>query len=191
MPNYKITIEIRKPSYAQNKTVRNSIPRSLWNAVRDHVQQKSDFTCEICGVHEETNLEAHEIWGYDEERFLLILEDVQALCKLCHDMKHIHHVVHRTKDRKKREFVMNRLKNHFVKVNGCTEKDFLQHYHNQVAKSDPTPVNRSLEDMIEIRERKEREAFLNRQEWKFVIGEGVPFSEEIESALEKKGLLWG
>ncbi|MFZ0475249.1 MAG: hypothetical protein WAM18_07250, partial [Halobacillus sp.] len=122
MANFKLTIEIRKPSYAQNKTVRNSIPRSLWNSVRNHVLEQSDFTCEVCGCRDEENLQAHEDWEYDEEEFLLILKDIQSLCKSCHDLKHIQHAALRIKDRKKRSFVMQRLKKHFVRVNNCTEE---------------------------------------------------------------------
>ncbi|REJ10382.1 HNH endonuclease [Halobacillus trueperi] len=187
MSDFRLTIEIRKPSYAQNKTVRDSIPRSLWNSVRYHVLKKSDFKCQICGFHDEEKLHAHEVWEYDEEKFLLILKDIQSLCRSCHDLKHIHHVGHRSK---KNNFVMRNLKKHFMKVNECTEKGFRRHYRNQLAKSTAEPVKRSVEDLIEVREIREREAFLKEQDWKFVIGRDVPLANEIESKLDKKGLLY-
>ena len=190
MANFKLAIEIRKPSYAQNKTVRNSIPRSLWNSVRNHVLEQSDFTCEVCGCRDEENLQAHEVWEYDEEEFLLILKDIQSLCKSCHDLKHIQHAALRINDRNKRNFVMQRLKKHFVRVNNCTEEDFRYHYRNQLAKSNPSPVNRSLEDLIEIRELREREEFLKEQNWKFVIAENVPFATEIRLNLHHHDLLY-
>ncbi|MYL72412.1 hypothetical protein GLW00_16315 [Halobacillus litoralis] len=190
MSDYKLTIEIRKPSYAQNKTVRDSIPRSLWKAVRHHVLKKSDFQCQICGFHDEEKLHAHEVWQYDEEKYLLILNDIQPLCRSCHDLKHIHHVGHRTKAGNTSDFVMRNLKRHFIKVNDCTEKDFIRHYRNQLARSTTEPVRRSMEDLIEWRERIEKEAFLMAQDWKFVIGDNVPLASEIESNLDEKGLLY-
>ncbi|RDY69007.1 hypothetical protein DXT76_17025 [Halobacillus trueperi] len=187
MSDFRLTIEIRKPSYARNKTVRDSIPRSLWNSVRYHVLKKSDFKCQTCDFHDEKKLHAHEVWEYDEKKFLLILNDIQSLCRSCHDLKHIHHVGHRSK---KNNFVMRNLKKHFIKVNECTEKDFRRHYRNQLAKSTAEPVKRSVEDLIEVREIREREAFLKEQDWKFVIGRDVPLANEIESKLDKKGLLY-
>ncbi|SFG39134.1 hypothetical protein SAMN05216353_13936 [Halobacillus alkaliphilus] len=190
MSDFKLTIEIRKPSYAQNKTVRDSIPRSLWNSIRNHVHEKNDFTCQICGCRDEEKLQAHEVWKYDEEEFLLILKDIQSLCKSCHDLKHIQHAALRINDRNKRNFVMQKLMKHFIKVNNCTEEDFRNHYRNQLAKSNPSPVNRSLEDLIEIRELRAREEFLKAQNWKFVIADNVPFANEIKSNLHQKGLLY-
>ncbi|UOQ44933.1 hypothetical protein MUN89_02980 [Halobacillus salinarum] len=190
MSGFKLTMEIRKPVYAQKKTVREAIPRSLWNAVRNDIQSKSDFQCQICGRREEGKLQAHEVWDYDEEKFLLILQEIQALCKSCHDLKHIHHAARRTKDSKARALVMQKLKNHFMKVNACTEADFHRHYRNQVAKSETSLVARSLEDLIELRELREREAFLSEQKWRFVIAGNVPFAEQIKAELHKKGLLY-
>ncbi|WLR46468.1 hypothetical protein LC065_12895 [Halobacillus litoralis] len=85
---------------------------------------------------------------------------------------------------------MRNLKKHFKKVNGCTEKDFIRHYRNQLARSTTEPVKRSMEDFIEFRELREREAFLIAQEWKFVIGQHVPLADEMEAALDKIGLLY-
>lgn len=189
MSDFRLTIEIRKPSYAQNKTVRDSIPRSLWNSVRYHVLKKSDFKCQTCDFHDEEKLHAHEVWEYDEEKFLLILKDIQSLCWSCHDLKHIHHVGHRTKAGKTSDFVMRNLKRHFIRVNDCTEKDFIRHYRNQLAKSTIEPVKRSMEDLIEWRDLREKEAFLMEQDWKFVIENNVPLAGKIESNLDEKGLL--
>ena len=144
MSEFKLTIEIGKPAYAQKKTVRESIPRTLWNSVRQYVLATSDFTCQICGVRSEDKLHAHEVWEYDEDAYLLILREIQALCKSCHDLKHLHHAALRINDRKIRAFVMKKLKKHFMKVNDCTEKDFERHYRNQLAKSEKSFVNRSF-----------------------------------------------
>ncbi|MGP4078196.1 hypothetical protein [Halobacillus sp. K22] len=190
MQDFKLTIEIRKPSYAQNRTVRNSIPRSLWNSVRNHVHEKNDFTCQICGFRDEDKLQAHEVWEYDEGNFLLVLKDIQSLCKSCHDLKHIHHAVLRIKDRKKRDFVRQKLKKHFIRVNKCTENDFEKHYRNQLARSNEIPVNRSVEDLLETRKLRERNDFLNLQNWQFKIGKNVPFANEIKLNLNKKDLLY-
>ncbi|MBX0358491.1 hypothetical protein [Halobacillus sp. Nhm2S1] len=190
MSDLKLTIEIRKPSYAQHRTVRGSIPRTLWNRVRDHVLKENNDQCQICGRQDEKKLHAHEVWDYDEDKFLLILKEIQPLCRSCHDLKHIHHVGHRGNGNKTSNDVMRNLKKHFMKVNGCTEKDFVRHYRNQLAKSSLEPEKRSMEDLIELRNLREREEFLNEQDWKFVIGKGIPFTYEIEAQLLRKGLLY-
>ncbi|MCA0970695.1 hypothetical protein LCM20_08855 [Halobacillus litoralis] len=171
------------------KTVRDAIPRSLWNRVRGEVHLKSGGQCELCGTSGEEKLHAHEVWAYDEENFLLILTEIQSLCKACHDLKHFHHAVLRIKDRKRKERVMKKLKKHFMTVNDCTEKEFIRHYRNQLAKSGLDPAERSLEDLVDRREQLEREEFLMEQDWRFVIGEGIPFAEEIKLNLNGKGLL--
>ena len=190
MSEFKLTIEIGKPAYAQMKTVRDSISRALWNSVRKRVQETSDYTCQICGAYSEDKLHAHEVWEYDEDEYLLILREIQALCKSCHDLKHLHHAALRINDRKIRAFVMKKLKKHFMKVNDCTEKDFERHYRNQLAKSENSFVNRSSEDLLLERDLREREQFLNAQRWQFVIVENIPFSQEIKSQLLLKGLLY-
>ncbi|GEN52304.1 HNH endonuclease [Halobacillus faecis] len=190
MSDLKLTIEIRKPSYAQYKTVRDSISRTLWNRVRDDVLKENNHQCQICGRQDEKKLHAHEVWDYDEDKFFLILKEIQSLCRSCHDLKHIHHVGHRGNGKKTSDYVMRNLKKHFMKVNGCTEKDFIRHYRNQLAKSSPDTEKRSMEDLIELRKRREREEFLNEQDWKFMIGKGIPFTNEIETQLLRKGLLY-
>ncbi len=190
MSDFKLTIEIRKPSYAQEKTVRNSIPPSLWKTVRTYVQEVNGYKCQICDTYAGESLHAHEVWDYDEEKFLLILKEVQALCRSCHDLKHIHHAALRSKNGTKKNRVMQKLRKHFMRVNKCTEDDFSTHYRNQLAKNDPRPVKRSLEDLIELRELREREEFLRGQEWKFVLEESIPYKQEIASVLNKKGLLY-
>ncbi|MBA2175992.1 hypothetical protein H0266_13935 [Halobacillus locisalis] len=184
MDEFRLTIEIGKPSYAQYNTVREAIPRSLWNAVRNHVHERSGHMCEICGKHDPDNLHAHEVWDYDEEAFLLILKEIQSLCKSCHDLKHFHHAVLRIKDRKVRDRVMRKLKRHFMRVNDCTEKEFTRHYYNQLAKSEVEPDARSMEDLLEMNALRERQAFLMRQQWRFVVADQVPFADEIRSQLE-------
>lgn len=190
MKEFILTIEIRKPSYAQNKTVRDSINRSLWDAVRNQVYENSGFACDICGNQDKEKLHAHEVWSFDEERFLLILEDVQSLCKNCHDLKHVQHAVLRLEDRERRELVMKKLKKHFMNVNDCTAKDFERHYLNKLERSEEYPVARTSEDLVEIGERRAREAFLNAQKWRFIISETIPFAKEIEADLDAKGLLF-
>lgn len=187
MSDLKLTIQIKKPSYAQKKTVRNTIPRSLWDAVRSHVQEKNDYKCQICGYADAEKLQAHEVWGYDEEKFLLILEDVQALCRMCHDLKHYFHVALRIKDEDLRKRVMNDLRDHFMKVNNCNQDVLKEHLRERKFKQTSTFRNMSADEM---EAHIEREKFLKEQDWKFVIREEIPLSNEIKSVLKKKNRLF-
>jgi 5-methylcytosine-specific restriction endonuclease McrA len=187
--NLKLTIQTRLPKYAQHKNLRAVIPGSLWDKIRKKVYEEANFQCSICG-YSEGSLEAHEIWDFDEEKCLLILTDIKALCYLCHCTKHYHHAARRSTE------LAKKLKQHFIKVNECsieTWKDHLLEVRKQ--ESDlyrllHEPSLDGSEFVKHLKDFRKKEQYLSKQKWLYLIPEHIPYSEEIKQHLKRKSLLF-
>jgi hypothetical protein len=60
-----------------------------WDVIRKRVYLEAGHKCEICGgVGVRHPVECHEIWSYDDSTKIQKLELFQALCPLCHEVKH-------------------------------------------------------------------------------------------------------
>lgn len=94
--------------------LRSVLTPADWDRVRKAAYARAKWQCRICGA--KGRLEAHEQWRYDEENALQTLEDVLALCRNCHEVKHIS----RTQLMGKGAEAME----HFMRVNGCSQMDF-------------------------------------------------------------------
>ena len=133
MKKYKLDFEM-VPEECWYANLRSILTPSDWDKVRKDAYRRAGGKCRICGKGN-TRLEAHEKWSYDEERRLQKLEDVLALCKECHEVKHI-----------SRTQLMGRgveAMEHFQKVNGCSQMDF--HEALQEANEEYKKRNRSEE----------------------------------------------
>jgi hypothetical protein len=84
---YKLTIELI-PSTCWYSNVRAYVELEDWNWIRRTVCMRADHCCEICGSIRQP-LECHEVWEYDFEGLWQVLEGFTALCKACHQVKHI------------------------------------------------------------------------------------------------------
>ncbi len=94
--------------------LRSVLSQSDWDRVRKDAYARAGWKCCICG--RSGRMEAHEKWSYDEEKALQKLEDVVALCRGCHEVKHI-----------SRTQLMGRgmeAMEHFMQVNGCSQMEF-------------------------------------------------------------------
>jgi hypothetical protein len=70
--------------------VRSNVLVKQWNRIRKEVYQKANNICEICGGKGFKHpVECHEIWIFDDEKLIQKLDKFQALCPLCHEVKHI------------------------------------------------------------------------------------------------------
>lgn len=67
--------------------LRSVLSKEQWDVVRKDAYARSGGKCMICGAS--GRLEAHERWSYDEIRGIQKLEDVIAVCPLCHSVIHI------------------------------------------------------------------------------------------------------
>ena len=127
-----MTIEL-VPDGCWRGNLRSQLPPALWDVVRRDAYKRAHGRCSVCGAT--GRLEAHEKWSYDEARALQRLEDVVALCRDCHEVKHI-----------ARAQMMGRgmdVMEHFMKVNKCTQSD----YHAALAEANEEHKRRNrIED---------------------------------------------
>lgn len=85
----KLTIEL-VPSTSWFNNVRAVLSKVRWDALRKQVYSKAYDTCEICGgIGPKHPVECHEIWHYDDKKFIQKLAGMIALCPDCHMVKHI------------------------------------------------------------------------------------------------------
>jgi hypothetical protein len=102
---------------------------SKWNAIKKNLFATEGRRCWICGV-EDSRLEAHEFWQYDDANHIQKLTAIHHICSLCHKIKHFGFWC-RTADGTSLLAKMNLseddLITHFCKVNGTTTADFELH----------------------------------------------------------------
>lgn len=85
----KLQIEL-VPSSCWWSNVRSNVTNKQWDNIRKPVYQKANFVCEICGEKGTKHpVECHEVWIYDDTTLTQRLGYFQALCPLCHEVKHI------------------------------------------------------------------------------------------------------
>jgi 5-methylcytosine-specific restriction endonuclease McrA len=70
--------------------VRSNVTKKQLDNIRKSVYIKANYNCEICGGKGTEHLvECHEVWIYDDTTLIQRLGHFQALCPLCHEVKHI------------------------------------------------------------------------------------------------------
>ena len=102
--------------------VRTSVKYSDWNRLRKFVYKRVNYKCECCNFdakENNTSLEAHERWYYDETNKTQKLMRIIALCNLCHLSTHLGYA---TISGRGDEAI-----NHLIKVRGFTNEEFLNH----------------------------------------------------------------
>lgn len=116
MKEYKLTFEL-VPEECWQSNLRSALPKEIWDKIRYGAYARAKGKCMICGGYTK-RLEAHEQWRYDVKRKLQKLETVVALCKNCHEVKHIGRTCMIGKGDEAME--------HFMRVNGCTQSEYHQ-----------------------------------------------------------------
>lgn len=111
--------------YKKNKRL------SEWQKIKKKIFEKEGLRCWICGK-ENSRLEAHEFWKYDDKNHVQELEAVHHLCGLCHKIKHIGFWLYTSDGKKQLEksgLTRDDLINHFCKENNCSVEEFKAHEH--------------------------------------------------------------
>ena len=111
------------PSTVWESSLYRLLSKNIWNKIRNEHIQKHGRKCQICGV---TNgvMNLHEIWNYDDEKYIQKLEGFILLCRLCHHVKHIGLAGILASEGK---LDYDEVVEHFCKVNKCTKKGFEKH----------------------------------------------------------------
>jgi len=117
---YKITIEVI-PNQLHYKSLRQKVSSEEWNKIKQEIFKKERYKCWICGSIEKP-LEAHEFFDYNEKKGIQKLIAIHHLCKPCHHIKHFGF-----SNISLNEKEIERLRNHFCKVNCCSINDFKKH----------------------------------------------------------------
>jgi hypothetical protein len=85
----KLQIEL-VPKSCWFSNTRSNLKGSHWDRIRKHHYAKANNRCEICGGKGKKHpFECHEVWLYNEKTFTQKLGYFQAICPLCHEVKHI------------------------------------------------------------------------------------------------------
>ena len=87
--NIRLRVEL-VPKTCWFSNIRGQITRTEWDKLRKTSYEKANHICEICGGHGDRRaVECHEIWEYDDDRYIQILKGLISLCPSCHESKHI------------------------------------------------------------------------------------------------------
>jgi hypothetical protein len=117
----KLTIElVPKTSWYDN--MRKVLPKSEWDKLRRKTYAEHGYRCGICEA--EGRLNCHEIWEYDDNNHKQTLLGFIALCDLCHHVKHIGLAGILAS---KGQLDIERVVEHFMKVNRCERSAFEEH----------------------------------------------------------------
>jgi len=106
-----------------------------WYELKQRLFETEGHRCWICG-RENTWLEAHEFWEYDNYKRVQRLVAIHHLCNLCHKVKHIGLWLHSAdgdKMLKKQRIKKEEIINHFCEVNNCSSADFHKHENEAFA----------------------------------------------------------
>jgi len=95
--------------------LRSLLPPAGWDAIRKSAYARANGHCMICG-EKSSRLEAHEQWSYDIATKTQKLENVIAVCPLCHAVIHIGRTQLKGDEQKAEE--------HFRKVNNASYAEY-------------------------------------------------------------------
>lgn len=110
------------PKTAWYSNLRKKISWKEWDKIRKQSYADAGHKCAICNAN--GTLNCHEIWEYDDEKHIHKLKGFIALCYNCHMIKHIGLAGIKAA---KGELDMDKLIEHFLKVNGVDEETFDKH----------------------------------------------------------------
>lgn len=113
----------------------NRLPKNKWDDIRQKVYRGSDYRCSICNSNNMA-LHAHEVWKFDDRRYIQRLERIICVCELCHDTIHFG----RTSEVKDSVYV-DKCIEHWCRINRKERKDFFA-YLEKVKETNRLRANR-------------------------------------------------
>lgn len=131
------------PPCTHGRNIKNLYPKK-WDIIRKEVYRKYNYSCSICKRKVPKGLHAHEVWDFIIETNTQKLIDIIAVCKECHSCLHCGRTsviaswgdmnkhkkedigsmsVKEFKEKYAEPEVLQKMKNHFMKVNNCNLTD--------------------------------------------------------------------
>lgn len=94
MSNPSLLLDPTVPPPLHGLSPRVILGAKWWDVVRKEAYAKHDDTCHACGVHKskafyKKYLEGHEKYDIDYEKCTIVLDEIVALCHLCHNYIHV------------------------------------------------------------------------------------------------------
>ncbi len=94
----KLRVEL-VPSTCWLSNVRSYMSDHFWRRLSQEILEESDRRCQVCkGRGRRHAVECHEAWLYDDERRVQMLLRLEALCPMCHAVKHLGRTIARGKE---------------------------------------------------------------------------------------------
>ena len=85
----KLRVEL-VPSTCWMSNVRSYMSDHFWRKLSREIAEESGRRCQVCtGRGRQHAVECHEAWLYDDARRVQMLLRLEALCPLCHAIKHL------------------------------------------------------------------------------------------------------
>lgn len=124
----KLTVEL-VPHPLWQKNVRALTTQAQWDFIRFECYDKAKWVCEICGgVGPTYPVACHEVFEYDDAARLQTLKGVQALCPMCHSVKHL--------GLAQRQGLWDDCIAHMLRVNGWTHAQSVKYLSDVFHKND-------------------------------------------------------
>lgn len=180
LTNFKL-LPSAKPPLFHGHTVRKTVSAHFWRTkLRPFILEQQGKSCSICGwapkeKAEMRHLHLHEVEKYDFAEKVCHLIDIQLICRKCHAF---HHIIRTEMVSTEKQW--DDLMQHFVQVNSCSP-DIIKEFHQVAAKilqvegfhrTEPQPL-RKLSRPV-----------------RYTVHSSLPFAEELEKQIRKKGLLY-
>jgi hypothetical protein len=108
------------PNSTWGISLAHKLDTETWNFIRRECYKIAGYRCEICRAEGEMN--AHELWVYDDKKLLQIFNGVECCCVLCHNTHHF--------GRSSLVFNLPQIEElirHWCRVNKLTFADFVRH----------------------------------------------------------------
>ena len=94
----KLRVEL-VPSTCWLSNVRSYMSDHFWRKLSQEIAEESERRCQVCrGRGRRHAVECHEAWLYDDARRVQTLLRLEALCPMCHAIKHLGRTIARGKE---------------------------------------------------------------------------------------------
>lgn len=102
-----------------------------WKEISLKVRKAQNF-CKYCGgVFSLPELNAHEVWSFNEEKQVQVLEEIVGVCTKCHSTVHFNFIMS-NKNLVDRDFIIAEA--HYLEANGCDVETFQRELDNALSR---------------------------------------------------------